>query len=73
MDGSEGGSAKFSRMLAEFIKMELKLKVEFVDERLSTAAAVRQIHQAGKKVGKSKENIDMLAATLILQTYLDRT
>ena len=72
MNGSEGESAKFSRRLAESIKKELKLKVEFIDERLTTEAAVKQIHETGSKVGKSKKNIDMLAATLILQTYLDR-
>lgn len=72
MNGSEGESAEFSRKLAELIIRELDLKVEFVDERLTTEEAIKRIHQAGKKVGKSKENIDMLAATLILQSYLDK-
>jgi putative Holliday junction resolvase len=72
MDGSEGDSAKFSRRLAEIIRRHLKLKIEFIDERLTTKEAVRQIHETGKKVGKSKETIDMLSAVLILQTYLDK-
>jgi putative Holliday junction resolvase len=71
MDGTEGESANFSRSLAELIKEKLNLKVEFVDERLTTEQAIRQIHQAGKKVGNSKETIDMLAAVIILQSYLD--
>lgn len=73
MDGSEGDSANFSRRIAETIKRELRIKVEFVDERLTTSEAIKQIHQIGKKSGKSKETIDMLSAALILQTYFDKT
>ncbi len=72
MDGTEGESANFSRRLAELIKRNLNLKVEFVDERLTTKEAIRQIHQAEKKVGKSKDTIDMLSAAIILQSYLDK-
>jgi len=73
MDGSEGKSANFSRLLAELIKRKLNLKVEFVDERLTTEAAIRQIHEADKKVGNSKKTIDMLSAAIILQSYLDKS
>lgn len=72
MDGSEGESANFSRSLAELIKRDLNLNVEFMDERLTTEQAKRQIHQAQQKVGKSKEKIDMLSAVIILQSYLDQ-
>jgi putative Holliday junction resolvase len=73
MDGSEGESANFSRLLAELIKRKLNLEVEFIDERLTTEEAIRQIHQADKKVGKSKKTIDMLSAAIILQAYLDKS
>ena len=72
MDGTEGESANFSRQLAELIKRDLNLNVEFVDERLTTEEAIRQIHQADKKIGNSKDTIDMLSAAIILQSYLDR-
>lgn len=72
MDGSEGKSANFSRLLAELIKRKLNLNVEFVDERLTTEAAIKQIHEADKKVGNSKKTIDMLSAAIILQSYLDK-
>ncbi len=71
MDGSEGESAKFSRRLADLIIEELEIEVELIDERLSTEEAVRKLHQAGEKVGKSKEKIDMLSAGVILQSYFD--
>jgi putative Holliday junction resolvase len=73
MDGSEGESANFSRLLAELIKRKLNLEIEFIDERLTTEEAIRQIHQADKKVGKSKKTIDMLSAAIILQAYLDKS
>jgi putative Holliday junction resolvase len=73
MDGSEGESANFSRLLAELITRRLNLEVEYIDERLTTEEAIRQIHQADKKVGKSKETIDMLSAAIILQAYLDKS
>lgn len=72
MDGSEGESANFSRLLAELIRKKLNLEVEFIDERLTTEEAIKQIHRAEKKVGKSKKTIDMLSAAIILQSYLDK-
>lgn len=71
MDSTEGESANFSRRMAELVKEELKIEVELVDERLSTVEAIRQLHQVGEKIGKSKEKIDMLSAAVILQSYLD--
>jgi len=49
---------------AEWLKAELKLPLELVDERLSTRAA----GQATKA-----ERVDAVAATLLLDTYLGRT
>ena len=71
MDGSEGDSAKKARALAESIRKRLKIDVIFTDERLSTVEATRQLHAAEGKTGKSKKVVDILAATLILQTYFD--
>ena len=71
MDGTEGKSAKKSKFLADFINSRLDIEVKLIDERLTTVEATRQIHSADGKIGKSKEIIDILAATLILQTYFD--
>ena len=71
MDGTEGGSAKKSRFFADAIKDRTNIKVKLVDERLTTVEATRQIHAANGKIGKSKKIIDILAATLILQSYFD--
>lgn len=71
MNGSEGEAAKKSRRLAESIKEKLNIKVELVDERLTTYQAIKQIHETGGKSGTDKGRVDMLSAVVILQSYLD--
>jgi len=44
------------------------IPIRLVDERLSTSSAQRQARDDGRKV--SKENIDQLAATIILENAL---
>ena len=54
-------------------KLEAKLKIPVVtwDERLSTVAAERVLLEADVSRKKRKNVIDKLAATIILQNYLD--
>lgn len=42
-----------------------------VDEGYTSREAIGIVHAHGKKAGKNKKRIDRLAATLILQRYLD--
>ncbi len=71
MNGTEGDAAKLARRLAEIIKKGLGVRVVFEDERLTTDQALRQLRETGKKRGKDKGTIDIMAAVNILQTYLD--
>ena len=41
------------------------------DERRTTVAAHEILHRSGKKEKKHRQNVDAVAATLILQGYLD--
>ena len=50
----------------------LGYKVELQDERLSTVSALNCMIEADMSRKKRKEKVDTLAATIILQTYLDR-
>ncbi len=45
--------------------------MRFQDERLSTRSATRALIEGNMRREKRKEVVDMLAATLILQTFLD--
>lgn len=72
MDNSLGEQAekvlKFSRMLEGRLK---SVKITLWDERLTTSAAERTLLEANVSRKKRKKVVDTLAATLILQAYLD--
>lgn len=71
MDDTEGEKAIKVRDFADVLKKRINIPVEFYDERLSTVEAHDIIHIQGKKTGKNKKRIDMVAACVILQSYLD--
>jgi putative holliday junction resolvase len=71
MDGTEGAKAKEARSYAEKIKGELNIAVELIDEGLTTDQAIRELHAGDGKVGKQRDKINMIAASIILQNYLD--
>lgn len=72
MDGTEGARAKLTRAFAEELKPYLcDVPVRFQDERLTTVQAERMLIQGGVRREKRKKVIDKVAATLILQAYLD--
>lgn len=72
LDGSEGPEAKSARLLADQLRLTARLPVELVDERLTTAQAERAMIEAGTRRGRRRESIDQVAATLLLQSHLDR-
>jgi putative Holliday junction resolvase len=51
---------------------ESGLEVVYVNERLTSAEAQRQLHQAGRKPSPKSGELDSAAARLILQEFLDR-
>jgi len=69
MNGSRGPGADKAEKFAELFKAKTGYDVNLIDERLTTVEAAKQIHASGKKVRKGR--IDEVAATIILQTYLD--
>ncbi len=72
MNASEGEMTKFVMEFVEELKRLTDIKVEMIDERLTTAQAERVlIEEANISREKRKGIKDKLAATFILQTYLD--
>lgn len=51
---------------------ELDLPLEFEDERLSSQEAKRILREQGLNEKQMRGKIDMIAASLFLQTWLDR-
>jgi putative holliday junction resolvase len=72
LDGSRGPEAAAAEKLAAEIRTATGLPVETVDERLTTAMAERSLIEGGVSREKRRESIDRVAATLLLQSHLDR-
>lgn len=72
LDGSEGPRAQATRALARNLNKLSTLPILLWDERLTTAAAERMLIDADQSRRRRGEVIDKLAATLILQSALDR-
>lgn len=71
MDGTVGERAQKSEDFAEDLRQRTDLPVVLWDERRTTVAAHQILHNVGKKAKKHRESVDAVAATLILQGYLD--
>lgn len=71
MDGTLGPQAEKVLAFGEELKRRLGLPVKFWDERLSTAEAERLLLQADQSRRRRKKVRDKVAATIILQGYLD--
>ena len=72
MDGTLGPRAEKYAAFARRLEEATGLPVILWDERRTTVAAHEILHRAGKKEKKHRENVDAVAATLILQGYLDK-
>jgi putative pre-16S rRNA nuclease len=72
LDGSEGPRAQATRAFARSLGKLTPIPILLWDERLSTAAAERTLLEADMSRRRRAEVIDKVAATLILQSALDR-
>lgn len=71
MDGSYGPAAEKTRAFAEKLRAEVPCEVQLWDERLTSVAAQRALHETGRNVKQSRQVIDQVAAQMILQGWLD--
>jgi len=72
MNNSIGFAGEKIIEFSQLIKQEIDIKIDFWDERLTTVAAHRAMLEADLSRGKRKKIVDKIAATYILQGYLDR-
>jgi putative Holliday junction resolvase len=70
-DGSEGTTAAAARALAADIARHSGRPVELWDERFTTARALQAVREMAGTTKGRKADVDALAATVLLQTYLD--
>jgi putative Holliday junction resolvase len=70
-DGSEGAAAAAARALAADLARRTGLPVVLWDERLTTARALGAVRELGGRTRGRRAELDALAATVLLQHYLD--
>lgn len=72
MNATEGVRAELTYEFKDKLERRTGLPVHMWDERLTTVAADRTMMEAGIRRENRKNYVDMIAAVLILQSYLDR-
>jgi putative holliday junction resolvase len=71
-NGDETPRCSEARVVGGELSKRTGLPVEYIDERYSTAAALRAIREMGGSRRDRKQDVDSLAATVILQHALQR-
>lgn len=69
--GEEGPQAQRIREQAQRIAQAAELPVEFSDERLSSREAKRSLREKGLSEREMRGKVDMIAACVFLQAWLD--
>ena len=72
MNATEGVRVELTNEFKDKLERRTGLPVVMWDERLTTVAADKIMMESGIRRENRKEYVDMIAATLILQGYLDR-
>lgn len=72
MNATEGERVALTMEFKEKLERRTGLPVHMWDERLTTVAADKAMMEAGIRRENRKEHVDRIAASLILQGYLDR-
>ncbi len=71
LNGSEGPAARRTMNFVRLLRQVVPLPVETWDERLTTVAAQRALRAVEMRPSRRKKVVDIVAAQLILQSYLD--
>ncbi len=71
MDGSEGAASRYASGFSTALASAVEIPVRTWDERFTTRQAERSLLEANLRRDRRREVIDQVAATLILQSFLD--
>jgi putative Holliday junction resolvase len=72
LDGREGPSARRAKNFARVVEERLGVRVELMDEWLSTREAAGKLQASGLDARRARERIDSASAAVVLQAWLDR-
>lgn len=70
-EGEEGEAAAQARALGTILAARSSLPLAYADERMTTARALRAIREMGGSTRGRKADVDALAASVLLQAFLD--
>ena len=70
-DGGEGKPARAAREMGDAVAKATGLPVVFFDERMTTSRVRQAVTEMGGKTRGREADVDRLAATLVLQGFLD--
>ncbi len=70
-NGKKGKRVEQVEKFAKKIKGKFNIEITLWDERYSTVEAERIMKDMNRKPSREKERVDRIAASLILQSYLD--
>ena len=73
MDDTMGDRAEKTLEFKKELERRLSVPVFLVDERLTTVEAIEIMDDAGIKISEREKYVDMIAATIILQDYMNST
>ena len=73
MDDTMGDRAEKTLEFKKELERRISVPVLLVDERLTTVEAIEIMDDAGIKVSEREKYVDMIAATIILQDYMNST
>lgn len=71
LSGEEGPTGRAVRRFSELLQKQLDVPLHLWDERLTTGSAQRALIEAGIRRSRRKELVDKVAASVMLQSYLD--
>lgn len=71
MDGSVGERAELCEKFADELSESVSVPVKLWDERSTTVSATNYLNQTDTRGKKRKEVIDAVAATIILESFLN--
>jgi len=71
-DDSETLMSKEIRVFAQTLSLKIAIPIDFIDESLTSKRASDIIRMRKKKHRQAKENVDKVAACLILEAYLQQ-
>jgi putative Holliday junction resolvase len=72
LDGGESAKSVEVRKFGTWLTTQTGIPVEYTDERYSSVEADNLLRDAGLKASERKKKLDMLAAQILLSSYLEQ-